>query len=67
MSESPEARTRRRWINFGEFIAVAALMVSAAGVWVSWKNSADKPDDRPAKGRRAEAVDPADPSRPRRG
>ncbi len=49
MSKSPEARTRRRWINFGEFIAVAALMVSAAGVWVSWKNSADKPDDGPRK------------------
>lgn len=44
MSESPEARTRRRWINFGELIAVAALLVSAVGVWVSWKNSGDKPD-----------------------
>ena len=48
MSESPEARTRRRWINFGELIAVAALVVSAAGVWISWKNS-DKPDDGPRK------------------
>ena len=45
MTESPEARSRRRWINFGEFIALAALMVSAAGVWISWKstNAGDKP------------------------
>jgi hypothetical protein len=47
MSESPEARTRRRWINLGELIAVAALIVSAAGVWVGWKNSDSKPDDGP--------------------
>lgn len=45
MSESSESRTRRRWINFGEFVALAALLVSAAGVWISWKNSSvhDKP------------------------
>jgi hypothetical protein len=45
MSESSEARTRRRWITFGEFVAFAALVVSALGVWISWKNSsgADKP------------------------
>src|SRR5438046_10575588 len=29
MSESPEARARRRWINLGELIALAALTVSA--------------------------------------
>jgi hypothetical protein len=44
MSESPEARSRRRWINFGELIALAALAISALGVWITWKNSnADKP------------------------
>jgi hypothetical protein len=37
MSETPEQR-RRRWISFGELIAVLALIVSALGVWVSWKN-----------------------------
>ena len=31
--------TRRRWINFGELIALAALVVSAFGVWIAWKNS----------------------------
>ncbi|MEP6982586.1 MAG: hypothetical protein ABI853_02960 [Sphingomicrobium sp.] len=44
MSESPEARARRRWINLGETIAIAALIVSAVGVWIAWKSSnQDKP------------------------
>lgn len=38
MSETPEQR-RRRWISFGELIAVLALIVSALGVWVSWKSN----------------------------
>lgn len=38
MSES-ESERRRRLINLGELIALAALIVSAAGVWISWKNS----------------------------
>jgi hypothetical protein len=44
MSETESERRRRRWINLGELIALAALVVSAAGVWISWKNSqVDKP------------------------
>jgi len=44
MTESPEARSRRRWINFGELIALAALIVSSLGVWIAWKTSTqDKP------------------------
>ena len=39
MSESESERTRRRWITVGELIALAALMVSAAGVWISWKSN----------------------------
>ena len=36
--------TPRRWINLGEMIALGALIVSAAGVWIAWKNSsAEKP------------------------
>jgi hypothetical protein len=38
MKETESAR-RRRWITFGELIALAALAVSAAGVWLSWKSS----------------------------
>jgi hypothetical protein len=39
-----DEETRRRWINFGELIALAALIVSAVGVWIAWKSSDnDKP------------------------
>ena len=38
MSES-ESERRRRLINVGELIALCALIVSAFGVWISWKNS----------------------------
>ena len=33
-----ESERRRRWITLGELIALAALIVSAFGVWISWKN-----------------------------
>jgi hypothetical protein len=43
MSET-ESERRRRWINLGELIALAALIVSAIGVWIAWKSSnQDKP------------------------
>lgn len=44
MSET-ESERRRRLINLGEMIALAALIVSALGVWVSWKsgNAHDEP------------------------
>ena len=39
-----DEQARRRWINLGEIIALAALVVSAVGVWIAWKNSnQDKP------------------------
>jgi hypothetical protein len=39
-----DEKTRRRWINIGELIALAALVVSALGVWIAWKSSSeDKP------------------------
>ena len=40
MSES-ESERRRRLINLGELIALAALIVSAVGVWINWKSSSD--------------------------
>jgi hypothetical protein len=43
MTES-ESQRRRRLINLGELIALAALLVSAVGVWIAWKSSnQDKP------------------------
>lgn len=39
-----DQETRRRLINLGEVIAIAALIVSALGVWIAWKSSnQDKP------------------------
>jgi hypothetical protein len=44
MSESESQRRRRRLISLGELIALAALVVSAVGVWISWETSSrDKP------------------------
>jgi hypothetical protein len=37
MSET-ESERRRRWVTLGELIALAALIVSALGVWISWKS-----------------------------
>jgi hypothetical protein len=41
-----DSETRRRWITLGEIIALLALVVSAAGVWISWKNGGD---DKPTR------------------
>lgn len=41
-----DEKTRRRWINLGELIALAALIVSAIGVWIAWKTSGE---DKPAR------------------
>ena len=45
MIETPESEAKRksrlRWITLGEAVAIAALVVSAVGVWISWKG-----DDR---------------------
>ena len=35
-----DKQSTRRWVSLGEIIALAALIVSAAGVWIAWKNSA---------------------------
>jgi hypothetical protein len=39
-----DEQTRRRLVSLGELIALAALIVSAIGVWIAWKSSnQDKP------------------------
>ena len=38
MSETESQRQRRRWITLGELIALGALIVSALGLWISWKS-----------------------------
>ena len=41
-----DEKTRRRWINLGEVIALAALVVSAVGVWIAWKSSNEEKTTR---------------------
>ena len=45
MTESTGSEARRksriRWITLGEAIAIAALIVSAFGVWISWKSDGE--------------------------
>ncbi|MEP7129796.1 MAG: hypothetical protein ABI770_01560 [Sphingomicrobium sp.] len=52
MSESPSER-RRRLINVGELIALAALIVSALGVWIAWKSSSEDKTTRIVEQRQA--------------
>lgn len=40
-----EKRTRRRWINFGEFVAFAALIISALGLWINWQGTRSGPTE----------------------
>lgn len=37
MTESPPKR--KSWISVGEAIALAALIISALGLWIAWKDS----------------------------
>jgi len=41
MKETESQRQRRRWITFGEIIALLALVVSAGGLWLTWKSSSE--------------------------
>ena len=47
MTETPESEAKRksrlRWITLGEAVAIAALVISAVGVWISWKSEDTKP------------------------
>ena len=51
MNDSPpteaKKRSRMRWVTLGESVAIAALIVSAIGVWISWKSNTD--DKGPTK------------------
>lgn len=46
MNDAPNTeaarKSRLRWVTLGEAIAIAALIVSAAGVWLSWKGGDEK-------------------------
>ena len=42
-NEQTEAqkKSRLRWITLGEAVAIAALVISAAGLWLSWKTTGE--------------------------
>jgi hypothetical protein len=44
-----DSDSRRRWITFGELIALGALVVSALGVWIAWKGSNSSAPDKPTR------------------
>jgi hypothetical protein len=39
-------KDKRRWVSLGEIIALGALIVSALGLWISWKSTSQ---DRPTR------------------
>ncbi len=43
MADPTPAEQRRRWINIGEIIAVAGLVISGLALWNSWGRDEDKP------------------------
>ena len=46
------AATRRRWITFGEVLAVVAVLISAATLWNSYRERSDAEADRHVAERR---------------
>ena len=48
MTDKPptDAQIRRRWINLGEFVAVAGLLISALALWNSWRGGRDEAETR---------------------
>lgn len=58
-SGSGAAKTRRRWINLAELVALLGLVIAALGLWNSWQDRRDAHDART----QAEAANARDQSR----
>ncbi len=41
-----DSQSRRRWVTLGEIIGVAALIISALGLWITWRATRD---DQPTR------------------
>jgi hypothetical protein len=48
-----DQKSRHGWISLGEIIAIAALAVSAVGVWIAWKTSNNEGPTRVVEQRQA--------------
>lgn len=57
VAKAEAAATRRRWINLGEFVAVAGLLIGAVGLWRNWSDrradQTEKQAERTAEVRQA--------------
>ena len=49
VEKAEAAATRRRWINLGEFVAVAGLLIAAIGLWLTWSDRQSDLADRKAE------------------
>ena len=50
VAKAEAAATRRRWINLGEFVAVAGLIIAAVGLWLTYHDrQADEADKQAEK------------------
>ena len=47
------AAIRRRWINLGEVVAVLAVVISAATLWLNWSEHSGSQAEKAAEGARA--------------
>lgn len=48
VAKAEAAATRRRWINLGEFVAVAGLLIAAVGLYLNWSDRRANEADRRA-------------------
>ena len=48
MSETADQKTRRRWINLAELVAVAGVVIAALGLYVSWSDRRESAADKAA-------------------
>ncbi|MBN8814798.1 MAG: hypothetical protein J0J06_05045 [Sphingomonas sp.] len=58
VAKAEAAATRRRWINLGEFVAVAGLLIAAVSLWMTWHDRKTDEADKQAE-KQAEASDKA--------
>lgn len=47
-SETADQKTRRRWINLAELVAVAGVVIAALGLYVSWSDRRESAADKAA-------------------
>ena len=54
VAKAEAAATRRRWINLGEFIAVAGLIIALLGLYLNWSERRDETADKQVASAKAE-------------